>query len=253
MSNCAFCGAPITLSNDAPTNCKYCGQKNDPAPREVQVPVPVQVVQNVVQVVGAPGTAPAELRCPHCKKRLVEVVAKDVKLDGCAGCGGIWIDNESATRVLAKPEPVFAELAKRAGNNARHRVQTENPGCPVCTAVLDRVTTHGIALDVCNEHGTWFDAFELGQLVGVLRGELKPAESPDGQSFVCAYCQQRISAARANVTEAGLTCESCWATVRSTERVAEEAQNERTGQIVTGVLLGLAAGMLGGVAGSSRS
>ena len=33
--------------------------------------------------------------------------------------GSIWVDNDSARKVLAKPERVFVELATRAATNAR--------------------------------------------------------------------------------------------------------------------------------------
>lgn len=219
--------------------------------------MPVPVVQNVVQVVGnATADAPQELRCPHCRKRLVGVVAHDVELIGCAGCGGIWIDNTNATKVLAKPEDIFAELAKRAGDGARNRsVRVQNPSCPVCTAVLDRVITKGIELDVCREHGTWFDAFELLSLVHALQGRPAKAEFRPGDTreILCAGCKQKITADRANITELGLLCEPCWR-AHQTQFLAEaDKQTQREGVVaVGGLLLGVAAVMLGG-AGSSQS
>ncbi len=218
------------------------------------MPVPVQVVQNVVQVVGKPPAELRELRCPHCRKRLVKVAAKGVSLSGCGGCGGIWVDNANTRRVLADPEPIFAELAQRAGNNARNRrVHADNPACPVCTAVLDRVTPHGIQLDVCADHGTWFDAFELGTLVKILSGEVTEAAAT-GRTIHCASCHKEIVADRANVTDRGLVCEACW---RGEQAELQAAFDEKVGQraegggvAVAGALLGIAAAML--AAGSNN-
>ncbi len=249
MSQCAYCGAPITLSPDAPTICRYCERANDPPPREVEVPVPVQVVRNVVQVQGTQSGAPAVLRCPHCHKKLVGVVTKGVELDGCSGCGGIWVNNASARSVLANPEAIFAELAKRAGDNARNRsVRAKNPGCPVCTAVLDHVKTHGIAIDVCTEHGSWFDAFELSQLLHVLtHGAVGDAPPPEVRQVRCSGCHHLITEDRANIGPNGILCELCWRQQQAKEIAAsEEAQKERGAVAVGGALLGIAAVMLGG-------
>ena len=256
MGACQYCGAPLSLSRDAPTTCKFCNRSNDPLPREVQVPVPVQVVQNVVQVVGGAAPQPVELRCPHCRKRLVGVVAKDVELSGCIGCGGIWIDNRSARKVLASPEPVFAELAKRAGENAKNRsVRTSNPACPACTAVLDHVRTHGIDLDTCPEHGTWFDAFELTRLVQVLSGS--PADTQlrlgDAREILCTSCRKPLPANRANIGPDGLVCEPCWRGAQAIELARADQETRNKGAIaVGGALLGIAAVMLGAAASGSK-
>jgi Zn-finger nucleic acid-binding protein len=256
MSSCQYCGAPLERSFDVTTNCKFCGRANEPLPREVAVPV--QVVHNVVQVVGGTALAAAERepRCPHCRKRLVGVVAKEVELSGCGGCGGIWIDNESARRVLARPEEVFADLARRAGSNATHRgVKNPNPSCPMCSAVLDRAVTHGIELDVCVDHGTWFDAFELTCLVDALGGRPSKKEFRPGdtRAIVCSKCRIELTADRANVTEEGLLCEACWRALQAASRLEDEREERKRGVAsVGGALLGVAAVMLGAAA-STRS
>lgn len=255
MSECAYCGAPITLSPAAPTVCRYCGRSNDPPQREVEVPVPVQVVTNVVQVQRTAPGAPAVLRCPHCRKKLVGVVTRGVQLDGCGGCGGIWVNNASARSVLSNPEAIFAELAERAGDNARNRsVRAKNPSCPVCTAVLDHVKTHGIAIDVCSEHGSWFDAFELSQLLHVLtQGAMGQALPPEMRQVVCSRCHKVITEDRANIGASGLLCELCWRQEQSREFAAsEEAQKERGAQVVGGALLGIAGVMLGSALGNAQ-
>jgi Zn-finger nucleic acid-binding protein len=255
MSGCQHCGAPIALSPDKPTTCSFCGRPNNPLPKEVAVPVPVQVVHNVVNVAHAADAPVRELRCPHCKKRMVQVRVVDVELSGCGGCGGIWIGNDSARTVLANPQEIFAELAERAGANARERGNRSNrPNCAECPAVLDRVRMHEIDLDVCGDHGTWFDAFELKTLVGKLTGK-EPAKFHPGDKrrILCAGCARELTADRANISDNGLVCEACWRR-REGELIAEgDMRAQRDGGIaVGGILLGVAAVMLG-AASSSRS
>ncbi len=244
---CQYCGAPIERSTTGPTTCNFCQRVNDPLPKQVEVPVPVQIVQNVVQVVGEAPAETRELRCPQCRKRLVTAKVKDVELSGCVGCGGIWIENASARRVLSDPEPLFAEMATRAGNNARNRAtHADQRTCPACPAILDRVRSHGIELDVCTDHGTWFDAFELATLMRILRGE-QPAAG--GRTILCSGCQRPILADHANITDRGLQCDACWRGEQQEEiaRFEQSVQGggSAAGVAVGGVMLGVAAAMLG--------
>lgn len=247
MAHCSNCGGPIELGA-TPTKCEFCDTTNAPAPKEVMVAVPVAVVHQVTQ--SAPAIS-GERRCPHCKKRLVTVVALGVSLSGCGACGGIWIDNASASKVLSNPESVFADLARRAAAGASgSRGKIDKPTCAECPAVLDRSRVHGIELDVCADHGTWFDARELEALVRLLRKETAPAT--EGM-IECTSCHQPLAANRANLVGNGLWCDSCWRAEQRAQNAAADAQmnDTNTAVAVGGVLLGVAAAMLG--AAGSRS
>jgi len=251
MAHCTNCGGPVTLG-DGPTTCPFCDTVNAPAPREVSVAVPVQIVNTFVQ---AGANAPAvERRCPHCRKRLVTVRAEDVSLSGCGACGGIWVDNASARSVLSNPLPVFADLARRASAGATgSRGKSEKPTCAECPAVLERSSVHGIELDVCPDHGTWFDGLELDTLVKLLRHEPVTRAGAPAAVVACQGCGQAIASNRANITDAGLRCESCWRAEQAADLARFDADNRTRGGIaVGGVLLGVAAAMLGAGA-SSRS
>ena len=243
--SCQYCGAPIERSTSSPSTCPFCNRVNDPLPTRVEVPVPIEVVQNIVQVT-SPASAPHELRCPQCRKRLFTATVKDVELSACSGCGGIWVGNASARRVLSQPEEIFVEMATRAGNNATARAtRAEDRICPECPAVLDKTRTHGVELDLCQEHGTWFDAYELATLVRILRGE-QTATAP-AKTIRCARCHQTIAADHANVTDVGLQCDACWRNEQRAEIAAfdQKIQQEGGAFAVAGVMVGLAAAMLG--------
>jgi Zn-finger nucleic acid-binding protein len=261
MAHCSNCGGPITIA-DQPVKCPFCDAMNAPAPKEVMVPVPVQVVTNIIT---QSTESLVERRCPHCKKRLVTVVAglvnhearppegppDGVSLSGCGGCGGIWIDNASARKVLSNPESVFEDLARRCAAGATgSRGKVEKPTCAECPAILDRSSVHGIDLDTCAEHGTWFDSRELETLVKILRHE--PIDAPQQNTIECQECHQPLAANRANVTDRGLLCDSCWRAETRELIATAEATNTENGMVVSGALLGIAAVMLG-AAGASRS
>lgn len=190
-----------------------------PPPTEVVVPVPVRVVNQFVQVVQSDGKpAPVELRCPACKQRLttveVDVAGPDVSLSGCGRCGGIWIDNASSQALLAAPQRVFIDLATRAGQNARHRGEAGGAtDCPKCDARLERVRSHGIDLDICADHGTWFDAFELRTLIERVVDSKQPKVDPKTVKVACVGCLVELTADRANIGEHGPLCDGCWRNV----------------------------------------
>ena len=217
----------------------------------MQVPVPVQVVHNVVQVAAQPAGM-RELRCPHCRKRLVTAVVKEVSLSGCSGCGGIWIDNVSARKVLAQPELVYGELAERAAENARGGAYVQNPVCAECPAVLDKTMVQGITLDICAEHGTWFDSRELQRLVLALRGvNTRGNAQPKPGMIRCTGCNRELEASRANLTADGLQCETCWRQqVDATEAAVQQSMNSSS--VAATALVGVAAVLLGAVAGSQQ-
>ena len=240
---CVQCGANIPLSTTQPTTCKFCGTANQPLPKEVPVPVPVNVVHNVVNVV-AEGGAPVELRCPHCRKRLVGAEVESATLHGCSGCGGIWIDNASARTILGSPLMTFSVLAQRAAKNARGGVRQPRPTCAACPAILDKTRIHGIELDICSDHGTWFDALELSRLTATLRGEAVKGVTDRAipQTAVCVSCHRELPSNQLNIGGDGPTCDACWRSHQSS--LIAVADQNHTNAAAT-VLIGVAGAMLG--------
>lgn len=225
---CQNCGALLSAAElEQPTVCKFCGATNAPAPSAIPVPVPVAIVHQHVTHVSSDGDA--VLRCPHCRLALVSILVGDVKLSGCGRCGGIWVDNRSAQSLVAAPQRVFVDLADRASANAARndKRRDPNPCCPECRAVLERTRSHGLELDVCRRHGTWFDSYELSGLLKKLMNhdpaKGRAATNPDA-TVPCAKCKTLIRYAYANVTEAGPTCDACWRGDRAALVAAAEAQ-----------------------------
>lgn len=264
VNACKNCGAALQIDGDRAVTCKFCETANAAPPKEVQVPVPVQLVHQVVQVMGAHGAAVRELKCPECAKRLVAARVEDVELHGCGGCGGIWVDNASARKIVAWPQRSYAELARRAGENARGaRTRRQGPWvggyssppppleCPVCDARLDETRFLHLALDICPDHGTWFDAYELKGMVERLLNPLGPEPPPTGP-VVCTGCGCEIQRVSANVTGDGWQCDACWRGFQ----LKQITQAEQTrGAAAAGGLLafGLAVAVAGATAGSPRN
>jgi Zn-finger nucleic acid-binding protein len=96
---------------------------------------------------------------------------------GCGRCGGVWLDNDASRAVVEGAAQALAQLADVASTKAKERVDTGAGGllCPACGQALARTVAPGTAveLDMCADHGTWFDAGEL-RIVALAYARLPP-------------------------------------------------------------------------------
>jgi Zn-finger nucleic acid-binding protein len=113
------------------------------------------------------------LACPRCSGELRPVRLGSSPVRECAGCGGLWLDNDTFLAICADRERQAAvgpgtarpAMAKAAGGID---VRVKYLRCPVCRAMMDRVNfarVSGVVVDVCADHGTWFDLNELHRIV----------------------------------------------------------------------------------------
>ncbi len=109
-------------------------------------------------------------RCPRCATSLVDVHRHEVHLLACSGCGGVWMSGATLHRfaeaLRARPEAI--EAAQGVADRALFEMEPDGEviGCPSCKKPM-AITRHpsGVHLDVCAEHGVWFDRDELPQVV----------------------------------------------------------------------------------------
>ncbi len=117
-------------------------------------------------------------QCPACRGALVRLMVRGGLVSGCRGCGGAWLDAAACNiaakaevfeetrafiRMLDASEPprqrtVFRDLA-RSKSSARL--------CPECAEPLTEryLREPNVTLDVCPQHGTFFDRHELGRVI----------------------------------------------------------------------------------------
>jgi Zn-finger nucleic acid-binding protein len=241
MANCSHCGAPIVLSATAATSCGFCGVYNGAERARVAEVVPVHVVQRVVHVAPGAGDAEDHGRCPHCQRAFVSVTVEGVVLHGCGACGGIWLDNAGSRAVLENPVGIFENLSSRAAQNARStRPRNPRPPCPQCACVLERRWFHeAVQIDVCPDHGTWFDALELGALVKAVRAAKRVLErDASGGSVACAKCSAVVLRTKTQITASGTICDACYRTEQE-----KAASAMATGTPTASVLLDLHAAL----------
>ncbi|HVK75233.1 MAG TPA: zf-TFIIB domain-containing protein [Kofleriaceae bacterium] len=116
-------------------------------------------------------------RCPVCEDAALDVVCfAGLPRHGCAGCGGAWVDEADLWRL-------FVELGLVADEPFGPVVEAASPrACVRCGAAMVRERAPGEApvleLDVCAEHGAWFDGGELPAAIERLAMEALLRENP---------------------------------------------------------------------------
>ena len=172
--NCASCGAAV--SSESPV-CGHCGAR-----------VATMACGSCFQMMfegskfcpscGAPAirweAGPADRPCPTCDQPLCHGSLGESTLHQCEKCFGFWVDRATFERICRHAEnqtvaPGVTDLAKApAAGPAKIRYVR----CPECRAFMNRINfaeCSGVVVDVCREHGTWFDAQELHRIVQFIR------------------------------------------------------------------------------------
>jgi len=126
--------------------------------------------------------------CPVCKKDTIVVEYKNIELDYCNDCHGVWFDstelelllqslnldshNLLLDDILKLPEVISPERKRR---------------CPICRQKMKKTTIGehpGVLVDVCPQgHGLWFDGGEVAQLLKHLTTK-KPAGQDSQQQII---------------------------------------------------------------------
>ncbi len=114
--------------------------------------------------------------CPRCQADMEAVLIGHTHLRECPKCEGIWADGDSLQQICADREEQAAVLgmavpepSSQVGNieqNIRYLP------CPQCKKLMNRVNfahCSGVVVDVCRQHGTWFDKDELRRIVEFIR------------------------------------------------------------------------------------
>ena len=118
-----------------------------------------------------------ELPCPRCNARLFGATKGGFTLSACGGCGGVWLGNEAAQRLVRAGSLEAVDLAEVAARHAKvFAVPVGSGACPVCREALSRVVVPPtqVEIDVCAAHGTWFDRRELTEVVKIVAPHLLP-------------------------------------------------------------------------------
>lgn len=172
--NCYSCGA--AAASDAP-NCAHCGA------RLATVSCPscfgmMFLGSKFCPHCGAQAvdwqSDGAQKPCPSCKTAMLRGTLGDIRLHECGKCYGLWLDTATFEHICRNSEQQAAVLGSPTtrpdGPAALAPVRYVK--CPECQHLMHRVNfarCSGVVVDVCREHGTWFDMNELHHIVHFIR------------------------------------------------------------------------------------
>jgi Zn-finger nucleic acid-binding protein len=118
--------------------------------------------------------------CPACRAPL-QRASSHWEVLACMACGGVWTDSAASRRITTTVDRELVSIAKDAAKHAQETDSTfarisdielhAGRKCPVCGETLTCIRSGHVAIDVCADHGTWFDKDELGRLARNLEFE----------------------------------------------------------------------------------
>ncbi len=97
---------------------------------------------------------------------------EDLRVRECPRCGGMFVPPDALLEILC-----YAELAGPFPEGARRPAvglgEVTYVPCPRCHTSMNRVNfgkLSGVIVDVCRDHGTWFDGGELTRVIAFAAG-----------------------------------------------------------------------------------
>jgi Zn-finger nucleic acid-binding protein len=168
---CSFCGSDFTIHElDLNTVCPGCLARVSDRARYCHHCATALSVEAVA------GEETSQ-HCPACEdrrlvsRRLASIATTALE---CQVCAGLWIGVESFHDLLA------LETRGNAGATVSHRqTSVRHPAgkryrpCPICRELMVPRNigrgSSGIILDICGEHGLWFDCDELSHTIAWIR------------------------------------------------------------------------------------
>ena len=104
--------------------------------------------------------------CPRCDVSMFLLHFKEVEVDYCERCRGIWLDAGELEQLITTTgsdiHDPFLRLLDQNGSPS----EAARCLCPRCDRKLHEFTVNHLVLDRCPRgHGLWFDANELHQLL----------------------------------------------------------------------------------------
>ena len=168
---CGFCGSDFTLlEKDMNTICPSCCARVSDKAKFCHHCGERMLVESLV-------TEQTKFMCPVCEnsflngRRLGKLKASCLE---CQVCAGFWIGNETLEYLCDQAE---VNLTRIRSHLDEMLIPPNKPPiqkgpmyrkCPECRRMMARKTfgrASGVIIDLCRNHGTWFDEDELRQVI----------------------------------------------------------------------------------------
>ena len=105
--------------------------------------------------------------CPVCNQDMIVVEFRQIEIDYCMKCSGIWFDRGELELLLGTAGQSNSGLPTLEGSSRENRSHGERK-CPICRKKMQEspLGEPKVHVDVCRQgDGIWFDGGELQQLL----------------------------------------------------------------------------------------
>jgi Zn-finger nucleic acid-binding protein len=138
-----------------------------------------------------------EMNCPRCKIAMKKRNIKDIKIDECPKCKGIWFDQGELRKAKDQTDPdlnwMDFEIWK---HEDRFNLSAKPIQCPKCNIEMAAIQygDTNVEIDYCSKcRGTWLDEGEFGKIIDALTDEL-------GTKSVSDYIKSSLEEAKEIIT-----------------------------------------------------
>lgn len=111
--------------------------------------------------------------CPRCKRKLESLTIGSARVRECTRCGGFWTSVATFESICSDKDEQSSVLSFISSHPAQ---MTQQPPisyvpCPDCKQLMNRsnfARSSGVIIDLCKQHGVWFDAEELPKIISFI-------------------------------------------------------------------------------------
>ena len=170
--NCPNCGSGVSSDK---TQCEYCRSRLKTIGCEKCLNL-MFIGNKFCGHCGAPAMPVAGSNdiaagsCPRCKIDLEFLTIGSNSIRECTKCGGFWTSSATFENICASREEQSAVLTfiRSDAHPSVHPSSISYVPCPDCSQLMNRsnfARSSGVIIDMCRDHGVWFDADELPKII----------------------------------------------------------------------------------------
>jgi Zn-finger nucleic acid-binding protein len=111
--------------------------------------------------------------CPRCKIKLHTIQIGSVNVRECEKCSGFWSGIQTFESICTDQDQQSAVLSfiGEKGKEKLPQAAINYVPCPDCKELMNRsnfARSSGVIIDLCKQHGVWFDADELPKIINFI-------------------------------------------------------------------------------------
>ncbi len=171
---CGYCGSHLDFSLKGKTvHCPHCFQRIPAGSRFCMICArPAKKQDDEAEIL-------KDRPCPRCGEPMRKLDVVDFSVAGCIKCSGLFVPHETFEMMQDSSQRVIESMARPSREETEFDARIVYLRCPVCKTLMNRknfALTSGVILDICGEHGIWFDGGELEKIMEfIARGGLERA------------------------------------------------------------------------------